>query len=481
MRMNAMLLAAAVLLALLQPAHADNVTYLGSSEQVSGYPHPLFSTSFAQAGKNVTTYRFRITNPAATPAASFRIWLSSNFTWFRPQELDYELMPDGVDDDSPYWDIPPIETNETAEVSFAVDGMMGLPNAIGVSAEPLARWETGCSNLAPHNASERSVLLAAGYLNVTNRSQEVTGYYEEGSLLLAYIEGYGTFAVFSINATDPGQARPVSDEPAIAQLVAAYADAATPPSAANLSMLHEALLRTKELKYRPEHECYMLTGMDRFACVDRPSCLYACFSVQVCSLIGQSGYDFLDTIQDYNRSIFRTNSLLDGALDSSQRMAGAPSYETGREAMDDLVSLNRAQTAVMFHPLIMSYGFCEPPDYGVPGQTGARREVLDYLADTCVHGEEERIASEAAHAAPLLAPPPEKVLRNVTAADAGAVAPAMNVTAPAANATKPPESQNPEPETGNLASATIPWPAAAALLLALLAISAWAGWRAVRH
>lgn len=440
---------------LLGVAAAANVTYY---DQPVENDYPLFSSSFAQGQENLTTYHFRIFNQQATQASPFRIWLSSSFTWFIPGDLHYLAAPDGSDGNSPYWDMPPLRPNETAEVSFSVDRVSGLPNEIGVRAEPLDRW--GPCELRPHNSSESSVALVEEFLDRTNRSQAVTGYYESGGVLLARLEGYGTFAAFTLN----GSAAPLSSADEINRLAAAYADAATRTSDANLSMLHDALVQSKLSKARPERECYMLTGMDRNPCVDFPTCLYSCFSVQVCSIIGQSGRPFMSTIEDYNRSVYETNLLLEKAMGSSKAAAREPSHAAASGALADLSALNRAESRVIFHPLIMSYGFCEPPEYSLPLQARAEREFLDYIGATCAQGEKERIAAEALRAAPLLAPPPQKTPGNATAANATA-----------ANATKPAGAANGAPAAVP-ASAAPDW-RMAALACACLFAAGFAGGR----
>ncbi len=421
--------AAVALLILLQQALAVNTTYY---TQEVDRDHPLFSSSFAEGQANLTTYHFRLYNPLDTPTTAFRLALSSNFTWFLPADLHYMLAPDGVDGNSPYWNLPPLLQNESTEVSFSVDRVVSLPESIAADATPIDAWNGTCTNLVPYGSQENGTALVKEFLAGTNRTQDVTGYYAKDGLLLAHLEGYGTFAVFNVTGLS---AVPVSSPDAVSALVRSYADTVTQPSGANLSKLHEALMNAKLLKYRPEHECYMLTGMDDSPCVDRDSCIYACFSVPVCSMVGQSGWSFLDLLQDYNRSVHETNFLLDKALASGKAAEAAPSYWTVKDALDGLSALNRAETKVIFHPLMTSYGFCEPPEYAVPAQTDARRELLDYLADACVQGKIGSISADALHAASLLGPPPGRnTSRSAGNASAANVTGATNPAARMANA-----------------------------------------------
>jgi hypothetical protein len=400
--------------------------------QLSGYPEPLFSSSSIQAQQNLTTYEFRIYNPENIPTTAFRLWLNSSFDWFNPADLTYMLAPDGVVGNSPYWDLPPLLPNESTEVSFSVRGAVGMPQSISVTAVPIDNWSGNCQ-LQQFNVSGTDLSLVADFLNETNRSQNLTGYYESGALLLAYLQDYGTFAVFSINGT---AAVPVDDQAAVTALVSSYASEAAQPSAANLSLPYYALLQTQSLKYGPEHACYVLTGMDTDPCVNRSTCLYACFSVPVCSDLGSNGWSFIDTIQAYNASVYNVNQLLDTALASSYALSTAPSYATAQTTLDEMTALNRAETSVIFQPLIASYGFCAPPEYGMPLQTGATRELLDYLDANCAQGQAGRITNESLHAAVLLAPPPGNMAGNVSAAVQPANASNPTVTAQSpANAT----------------------------------------------
>jgi hypothetical protein len=369
------------------------------------YDHPVFSASLADAQDNATAYTFKSLNQLDTPTTGFRLWLSGGFDWFNPKDFTYAFQPDGYDGYSPYWDLPPILPNESMEVSFSVGRLVGLPESIDVRTEPLSRWNGTCAYLKPYNSSA-SVFYIQDFLNRTNRSQGITIYYDDGGQVLARLEGYKSFAVFTINGY---HVEPISDAGTIREIVDAYTSASKPSEArGNVSALYQALLLTADLKERPESECYKLTGMERYPCVDRKSCMFACFSVPVCSALGQSGWSFMDTLLDYNRSVVDANAKLRSAISSSKAFSKGPTHSSAMKAFDDLVALNRAETKVVFHPLFTSYGFCEPAKYGIPQQTSARRELLDYLASTCLDGESERIVNESLKAAPLLAARPVK-------------------------------------------------------------------------
>ena len=373
---------------------------------------PLYSSSYANALENKTTYTFRTQNLLDSPTSAFRIRISSDFSWFYPPNFTYPFPPDYMDDESAYWDIPPLLPNETAEVSFTVNRLVGLPEEIDVRSEIIRNWSDDCAYFKPINSSAASFMRVQEYLQETNRSQGMTGYFEEGGLLLVRLDAYGSFAVFSINESG---ASPVSDGAAIDSIIESYARAGSPGPVGNASALYQAVKNTKSVKFKAEHECYLLTGMANYPCVDRETCLYACFSVPVCSLVGQSGWSFMDTILDYNKSVTEANSRIAAAEASSGTIDRKLDYFTAKAAFDDLVALNRAESAVMFHPLITSYGFCEPPNYGLPVQISARRQLLDYLGSTCLAGEAVRMKEEARRGAPLLSQRPPTPIRNESA------------------------------------------------------------------
>lgn len=372
---------------------------------------PLHSSSYANAIENRTIYTFRAQNLDDSPTSAFRIHISSDFSWFDPANFTYPMEPDHMDENSAYWDIPPLLPNETAEVSFTVDRLVGLPEEIDVWSEDIGNWSFECAYLESYNSTAGTYFLIRDFLDATNRSQGATIYFEDGGLALVWLDVYNAFAVFSV---DESGAHPVADRAQIDAIVDAYVFAGSPEEKGNVSALYKAVLNTKSVKYKAEHECYLLTGMAEHPCVDRDTCLYTCFSVPVCSLVGQSGWDFMDTIMEYNISATKANMALGQAEASSYMLSLNPDYFNAKKAFEDLVELNRAESEVMFHPLIASYGFCEPPNYGLPVQISARRQLLDYLGSTCRIGEGERMKDEAGRVAPLLQPRPPQPVRNET-------------------------------------------------------------------
>ncbi|VVC03421.1 Uncharacterised protein [Candidatus Bilamarchaeum dharawalense] len=376
------------------------------------YAHPLFATSFANANENQTLYRFRIFNNESTPTLPFRLWLTSDMNWFDPDIFSYALPPDGADDDSPYWDFPPVYPNESAEISFRVNRTVGLPDRILLDTEALNKWIGECKTFVPLNGTNESETKIENYLWSLNKSYDVVMYYEENGYALAKIKDYNTFAVFKIgNITEMAM---IEDDKTITTLVSNYVKKGTVDRYVNLSQVRWSLEETQRIKSRPEKDCYRISGMDRFPCVDRDTCLYACFSVPVCSNIGQSGWSFLDTLQSYNKTVYDANTKLDHAVSSSADLELSPNYERAAALLQELIELNRAETKVIYHPLYTSYGYCEPADYAIPQQMGARRDLLDYLEINCLYGQKDWIIQESIHTAVTLNPPKPKPKLNNT-------------------------------------------------------------------
>jgi|GEM_PF-1392633 len=370
--------------------------------QSSDYVHPLYSSYYIYGQENVTTFTFRVYNNYTTPTESFRFMVESDLPWFTPYSFDYALYPDGFDEGMPYWDIPPLYPNETAEVSFTVDGSVALIERMETRTEPLDKWMDPCE-LEPYNWSRKSENKVYGFLESLNKTQGITGYYETANISLVYLHDYGTFAVFDIS----DNVSIVENESIVSEIVSDYIGKATPESSADVSKPYEMLKYSRNLKAGPEKSCLVITGMDRFPCVDRETCLYACFSVPVCSFVGQSGWPFMDTLLDYKNNLDRTNELMDSTIETAGEFAGNPSYESAEKTFDAMVELNRAETVMIFHPLFTSYGFCQPPEYGLPEQMEGRRQLLEYLGTTCAYGEKERLVNESMHAASKISLPPE--------------------------------------------------------------------------
>ncbi|MFH1520735.1 MAG: hypothetical protein ABID61_03760, partial [Candidatus Micrarchaeota archaeon] len=373
------------------------------------YNHSLYSSSYIKSDENITTYKFKTLNIYNTTTYPYRLWLNSDFTWFEPHNFDYALEPDGISGKKPYWDFPPLNPNESMEISFIVNGRVGLAENIGVETQTIDKWIGQCDKLKPVNGSYKSsTSLIQGFMNSLNRSQKIVVYYEQnygaGKRVLAYLEEYESFAVFKIGLNVSA----ISNKTIISTVVNEYLTAISPlnKTGINTSKPREMIIKSKELKKQPEVDCYRISGMDRFPCVDRDSCLYSCFSVPVCSSIGQSGWSFLDVLQDYNRSISKVNQVFESTSLATEMFSIQPNYETAQAALDSLIELNRAETIVIYHPLFTSYGFCQPPEYGMPEQIGARREILSYLEMNCLYGEKNNLIEQSIKASEFLIPPP---------------------------------------------------------------------------
>jgi hypothetical protein len=387
---------------------------------------PLSYVSHTVSGGYNTSVRFRIVNPYTTPTGAFRLTFSSALGWFAPKNLTFAFPPDGyASDGSPYWDVPPLGPNESTEISFTAKGSVGLFNMINVNAQPLDRWGVGCDYFVPHSGAnlEQNISRYLGYLN---QSQGVTVYYESGGMVLAHLERYGSFAVFMVKGSN---VTPVQDPGAINSLVAGYAAAASPTSSVDTSAPYRTLEYSKVLKQGAENNCIALMGMDKYPCVNRTTCRYACASVQVCWYVGQTGWPFIDSMLDYKNSVDSTNAALDKALSSSSAFSQDPSYDNAESALSDMEGLNRNETAVIYQPIFTQYNLCPPPEYAIPQMIGARRQLLDYISSNCIQTKVNRMVDESEATAPLL-----KLAEQVAAANAAAKAAAEALAKMAANA-----------------------------------------------
>ena len=190
---------------------------------------------------------------------------------------------------------------------------------------------------------------------------------------------------------------------AIANLTSIYAaqnSQQSNQSLLNVSKPYEILSYARDVKSGPEKSCMVITGMDNFKCVDRQTCFHSCFSVPVCSMIAND-WPFIDTMLDYKKSIDAANIALNDSIDSADAFRIAPGYEAASLALADMKELNKNETKVIYHPLFTSYNFCQPADYAMPQQMEARRVLLDYLDENCLHGEESGIVNQSVRFAKL--------------------------------------------------------------------------------
>lgn len=359
--------------------------------------YPLFSSSLTKGSDNITIYRFDILNQHSTPIKPFRLWLSSNFSWFDPWQLNYTLAPDGIDYNKPYWDIPTIYPNESVEISFMVKRKVALSEEIEVETQSIDRWQNRCKSVKPiQNVSGLNFTLPA---NSTFYYQEKIN---ETEYVLTKLENYGVFAVFRANEDTDKKIFIEENESIIKYIVSSYIEeigSKIPKPGTNVTYPKQAIITGSRTKTSAENECLALTGMNKYPCTDRTSCRYACFSVQVCSYIGSGGWEFSDTMFDYNKSLYRTNNQIKQAINATSIFADNASYTTAKNAYWEIIKLNQFQTALDYHPLLSSYGYCPVPDYSLSLQIEAKRQLLDYLDVYCIYGEEEGIINESKAAA----------------------------------------------------------------------------------
>jgi hypothetical protein len=98
---------------------------------------------------------------------------------------------------------------------------------------------------------------------------------------------------------------------------------------------------------------------------------------------------------DYRKTIDKANETLDRAINSSLLFSQSPSNGAANATLNDLKSLNRAETAVIYHPLFTTYNFCPPPEYAIPQQIEAKRQLLDYQEENCAWLQQGRIVNES--------------------------------------------------------------------------------------
>jgi len=111
------------------------------SEQKGKYlEYPIDARAYIKSenNKNFTLIRLRMSNIYDSPTPPFRLHLEAKMSWFKPKLFSYALSPDGYTSGGwPYWDVPPLENNESMEISFIVNGSVGYANLIDVKTDAL--------------------------------------------------------------------------------------------------------------------------------------------------------------------------------------------------------------------------------------------------------------------------------------------------------------------------------------------------------
>jgi hypothetical protein len=386
--------------------------------------YPIDSLVYTKTGEKNTTVRMKVTNIYENTTKAFRISLQSKASWFKPKEMYYTLDPDGFTSNGwPYWEVYPLEPNESIELSFVVDAVIGTANLIDAKAQTITRWDKNCSYpIIERNDS--SEFLIENYLRLINETDEATLYFSINEsnqiFVLALVDS--EFGVFRLNDTNVSG---VSDYETIAAIVDDYLDANKPNKKFNTSKPYELMNYSKNVSLGPESSCAIITGMDRYNCTDRQSCFYSCFSVPVCSYIA-TGWEFIDTILDYKKSIDFANLKFNKSLNSSYEFKTNSSYESAQAALTDMKELNKAETIVVFHPIFTNYNYCPPADYAIPQQMEARRVIMDYLGENCLYGEREKIINQSMELGSRLG-----ALENITVEENVSI----NITKPVPNIT----------------------------------------------
>jgi hypothetical protein len=405
--------------------------------------YPISASAYTKSGENDTSIRINLINPYPIPTEAFRLQIEAKASWFYPKNFSYALEPDGYTQSGwPYWDMPPLEHNESVEISFIVKSKIGSTNLINAKAQPLNKWSGGCRYLVPSVLSRNKSAEAKAiseYVFSLNQTQNVTVYFEQSqdntSLILALVgPEYGVFRIDNTNVSV------VTDKDTISGLVREYVAANSPQTTLNESVPYEIIKYSKEAKRGPEDSCLLITGMDRHRCVDRQSCFYSCFSVPVCSYIA-TGWEFIDTMLDYKKTIDAADSSLNKSMDSAYAFKVTPTYRSATAALSDMKTLNKAETNVVYHPLFTVYNFCQPADYAIPKQIEARRVLLDYLDENCLYGEDMRIINMSMQLGVMLSALENITIEKNVTADNITTTPALNVTINETNISKEGEDQ----------------------------------------
>ena len=359
--------------------------------------HPLSSSSLTSKD-GVSTFRFEIRNIYNSSTTPFRVSISSNLSWFDTGLFDYSVQPDGyLKNNSPYWDLPPLFPNESMELSFTINKKVGRPDKIEVTTESIDTWSNGCNSLLPIENTSYSLAFP----------DNTTIYYSKtintNKTFLVHLDYYNVFAVF-VAKPQSSEVYLSSDVSIIKNVISSYVNLSASKVVApkiDLRLFSRSIIKGNQSKNESEFDCLALTGMDRYPCSDRESCRYACKSVNVCSQVAQ-GWDFIDTIYDYNQTRTDVNSQIDKSFDDASSFISSPSYYNTKKALDSLIQLNTVETELIYHGMFTSYGFCSSPDFSLPSQIEVKRQLITYLDSYCVYGEEDRIVNESLTAASKL-------------------------------------------------------------------------------
>ncbi|MEM3400072.1 MAG: hypothetical protein QXP42_04545 [Candidatus Micrarchaeia archaeon] len=119
-------------------------------------------------------------------------------------------------------------------------------------------------------------------------------------------------------------------------------------------------------RHPSERICRQYTGTDRFECIDHDSCLFACYSVPVCTdTIAAEG--FLQSIKEWSTLVY----LLDGNITKLKTKvnSGLRSAGDADDALSIVDSIQRTVSAINASKLVQTCGdcfnFCPPPDYNM--------------------------------------------------------------------------------------------------------------------
>jgi len=367
-----------------------NVTIF-NGEQYLDYPVDFLL--YTATGEENTSLRMKVRNIYGSSTEAFRLSIESKAPWFTPKEMEYSLEPDGFTSDGwPYWEVYPLGPNESIEISFVVDAIIGSANLINAKAQRLDRWSGNCTYPVSEgtNASYPGLDRHLFIMNHTGKNMAYHSWNDGNETVLLALTDSG-FGVFRLNGSDISV---VSDNATIEKIVDDYLDQNKPDETFNSSGVYGIMNISRNISMVAQQRCFVLTGMDRYNCTDRQSCFYSCFSVPVCSYIA-TGWEFIDTILEYRKTIDFADQEFNRSLDSSYAFMDEPGYDSAKSALADMVELNKAETAVVFHPIYTTYNYCPPADYMIPWQIEARRILMDYLESNCLYGERGELINQS--------------------------------------------------------------------------------------
>lgn len=139
---------------------------------------------------------------------------------------------------------------------------------------------------------------------------------------------------------------------------------------------------------RGEEECERYTGVDRFPCNDRESCIASCYTPMCNDMkhgtgceIGGEGCEFIDSIAHFSISLEildNKTGKLNSVLDEVDAVEDVSTFNNGINVIDELVSVSEG---INTNPLMKTieekgYYFCPKVDYKTDSLLEIREELV---------------------------------------------------------------------------------------------------------